>query len=68
MEWGPTSARVIPPRSLVAGIPGWVRRELTDDEVAGIVKNGTGYLDLAKRHASGEFGGGLFQNWKGQSL
>ena len=33
----------IPPRSLVAGVPGKVRRELTDDEVDAIRLNGTTY-------------------------
>ncbi len=30
---------VIPPRSLVAGVPGKVRRELSDDEVAALHHN-----------------------------
>ena len=47
---------VIPPRSLVAGVPGKVRRELTDDEVAGIRRNGEVYLELSARYAAGELG------------
>lgn len=43
---------VVPPRSLVAGVPGKVRRELTDDEVAGIRRNAETYLGLAELHAS----------------
>jgi carbonic anhydrase/acetyltransferase-like protein (isoleucine patch superfamily) len=41
---------VIPPRSLVAGVPAKVRRELTDDEVAGIRRNADGYVRLAAAH------------------
>ncbi|WP_441248444.1 gamma carbonic anhydrase family protein [Kitasatospora sp. McL0602] len=41
----------IPPGSLVAGVPGKVRRELTEDERAGIKLNGEGYLMLASAHA-----------------
>lgn len=43
---------VIPPRSLVAGVPGKVRRHLTDDEVAGIRRNAETYLELAELHRS----------------
>ena len=41
---------VIPPRSLVAGVPAKVRRELTDDEVAGIRRNADGYVQLSAAH------------------
>ena len=41
---------VIPPRSLVAGVPGKVRRELTEDEYAKVVGNAEIYLELAARH------------------
>ncbi|MFC8453775.1 gamma carbonic anhydrase family protein [Kitasatospora sp. NPDC057223] len=41
---------VVPPRSLVAGVPAKVRRELTEDEVAGIKANGAGYQLLAEAH------------------
>jgi carbonic anhydrase/acetyltransferase-like protein (isoleucine patch superfamily) len=40
----------IPPRSLVAGVPAKVRRELTDDEVAGLAKNAATYQGLIERH------------------
>ncbi|WP_072802781.1 gamma carbonic anhydrase family protein [Rhodococcoides yunnanense] len=40
----------IPPRSLVAGVPGKVRRELTDDEVAHNGANAAVYRELAKAH------------------
>ncbi|MET4639949.1 gamma carbonic anhydrase family protein [Mycetocola sp. 2940] len=41
---------VIPPRSLVAGVPGKVRRELTDDEVDGIRRNAEIYLEHTRHH------------------
>lgn len=41
---------VIPPGSLVAGVPGKVRRELTDDERDGIVENARGYLTHVTEH------------------
>ncbi|WP_309080475.1 gamma carbonic anhydrase family protein [Zhihengliuella sp.] len=40
----------VPPRSLVAGVPAKVRRELTDDEVAGLRTNAQTYLVLAEKH------------------
>ncbi len=41
---------VIPPRSLVAGVPGKVRRSLSDAEYDRVVANAQVYLDLAARH------------------
>jgi carbonic anhydrase/acetyltransferase-like protein (isoleucine patch superfamily) len=41
---------VIPPRSLVAGVPGKVRRELDDDDVARIRRNADVYVELARLH------------------
>lgn len=41
---------VIPPRSLVAGVPGKVRRQLSDAEYDRVVANAQIYLDLAARH------------------
>jgi carbonic anhydrase/acetyltransferase-like protein (isoleucine patch superfamily) len=41
---------VIPPRSLVAGVPGKVRRPLTDAEYDRVVGNARIYEDLAARH------------------
>ncbi|WP_104820468.1 gamma carbonic anhydrase family protein [Kitasatospora sp. MMS16-BH015] len=41
----------IPPGSLVAGVPGKVRRALTEEERASIKLNGEGYLLLAAAHA-----------------
>ncbi|MCU1549950.1 MAG: gamma carbonic anhydrase family protein, partial [Glaciihabitans sp.] len=40
----------IPPGSLVAGVPAKVRRELTDDEKAGVRANAAHYLELAAAH------------------
>ncbi len=41
---------VIPPRSLVAGVPGKVRRSLTDDEVAANQFNAQAYRGLMELH------------------
>lgn len=40
----------VPPRSLVAGVPAKVRRELTADEIQEVKDNATRYRDLAARH------------------
>lgn len=42
----------VPPGSLVAGVPGKVRRELTDDERQGLIQNTRTYLGLRDLHAS----------------
>ena len=42
---------VIPPNSLVAGVPAKVRRELTDQELEGIRKNAAHYVELARAHS-----------------
>ncbi|MGO2792397.1 gamma carbonic anhydrase family protein, partial [Microbacterium gubbeenense] len=42
---------VVPPRSLVAGVPAKVRRELSDEEVAGIRANADRYLAYSTTHA-----------------
>lgn len=44
----------IPPRSLVAGVPAKVRRELTDEEVAGLYRNAEVYLELKEAHIDAE--------------
>ena len=44
---------VIPPRSLVMGVPGTVRRETTDDELLLIRANAEIYVELARTHAQG---------------
>jgi len=42
---------VIPSGSLVAGVPAKVRRELTDDEKAGLIRNAEIYLAHSRTHA-----------------
>jgi carbonic anhydrase/acetyltransferase-like protein (isoleucine patch superfamily) len=42
----------IPDGSLVAGVPGKVRRALTDEERAGLVRNAAAYLVHSERHAA----------------
>jgi len=46
---------VIPPRSLVLGVPGRVVRQTTDEEVERIRKTVDSYLDLQVRHRRGDF-------------
>jgi carbonic anhydrase/acetyltransferase-like protein (isoleucine patch superfamily) len=46
-----TEGVIIPPRSLVAGVPGKVRRELTDAEVEGIRLNAAHYAERARLYA-----------------
>ena len=43
---------VIPPRSLVAGVPGKVRRDITDEEFEKIQRNYRSYLELSAAHKS----------------
>jgi carbonic anhydrase/acetyltransferase-like protein (isoleucine patch superfamily) len=45
-----TEGAVIPPRSLVMGTPGRVRRALTDGEVASILESARHYVDLSKNY------------------
>ncbi|MFE4828604.1 gamma carbonic anhydrase family protein [Streptomyces sp. NPDC056672] len=40
----------VPPGSLVAGVPARVKRELTEEERAGIRRNAAGYAETAKIH------------------
>jgi carbonic anhydrase/acetyltransferase-like protein (isoleucine patch superfamily) len=44
----------IPPRSLVAGVPGKVRRELTEAEYTKVLRNAEHYRDLASKHQAAE--------------
>ncbi len=46
---------VVPPASLVAGVPGRVRRELTSEDVEGNRLNAQVYVDLAHRHRDGAY-------------
>jgi carbonic anhydrase/acetyltransferase-like protein (isoleucine patch superfamily) len=41
---------IIPPRSLVAGVPAKVRRELSDDEVEHVRQNAATYLEITDGH------------------
>lgn len=45
--------QVIPPRSLVAGVPGQVRRETTEDELAHIQANAQTYRELGRSYRAG---------------
>lgn len=47
-----TEGTVIPPRSLVAGVPGKVRRELSDEEVTMLRANAEVYLQHTALHSS----------------
>ncbi|WP_010203259.1 gamma carbonic anhydrase family protein [Salinibacterium sp. PAMC 21357] len=41
---------IVPPGSLVAGVPAKVRRELSEEEIAGVRQNATHYLDISAAH------------------
>lgn len=43
---------IVPPGSLVAGVPAKVRRDLTEQETAGLARNALGYREHAKAHAA----------------
>jgi carbonic anhydrase/acetyltransferase-like protein (isoleucine patch superfamily) len=40
----------VPPRSLVAGVPAKVRRELSEEEYQSVLRNASHYVELAKVH------------------
>ena len=42
--------KVIPPNSLVMGVPGKVGRELTEEEAAGNLRNADTYVDVGRRY------------------
>lgn len=44
---------VVPPRTLVAGVPGKIRRDLTDDEIAHLHQNARTYEAHRDLHAGG---------------
>jgi carbonic anhydrase/acetyltransferase-like protein (isoleucine patch superfamily) len=50
-----TEGRRIPPRSVVMGIPGKVVRQITDEEVERTRLINAHYVEMARRHAAGEF-------------
>jgi carbonic anhydrase/acetyltransferase-like protein (isoleucine patch superfamily) len=35
----------VPPRSLLAGVPGRILRQISDEEVAGFLRSAQGYVD-----------------------
>jgi carbonic anhydrase/acetyltransferase-like protein (isoleucine patch superfamily) len=43
---------IVPPGSLVAGVPAKVRRELNEEEKAGVRQNATHYLDISAAHSA----------------
>jgi gamma-carbonic anhydrase len=43
-----TPGTVIPPRSMVMGAPAKIKRELTEEEIAGIAKNVASYVELSR--------------------
>jgi len=45
----------VPPRSLVAGVPAKVRRELSDEEYQSVLNNASHYVELAKLHREANF-------------
>ena len=45
-----TENKVIPPRSLVLGSPGRVVREITDEELQGLLKSAAEYVGRAEKH------------------
>lgn len=47
-----TAGMQVPPRSLVAGVPAKVRRELSDDEVEGLHRNASIYEEHRELHRS----------------
>lgn len=51
-----TEGKVIPPRSLVMGIPGKVVRPVTDEEIQRTRSIARHYLELARQYARGEIG------------
>ena len=45
--------KVIPPRSLVVGVPGKVIREVTDEQFEGILENARNYVEEGKLYLNG---------------
>lgn len=43
-----TEGTIVPPKSLIMGVPAKIKRELTDSEIAKIVFNAKHYVDFAK--------------------
>jgi len=53
-----TEGMKVPPRSLVVGVPGKVRRELTAEEISEIRRNASHYCDTASRYIEAGLSGG----------
>lgn len=45
---------IVPPGSLVAGVPGQVRRPLSEGEKSNLIRNATTYVGLSAEHAASE--------------
>jgi carbonic anhydrase/acetyltransferase-like protein (isoleucine patch superfamily) len=50
-----TEGRKVPPRSVVMGVPGKVVRAITNEEVERTRLINAHYVEMARRHAAGEF-------------
>ena len=50
-----TENRIIPPRSLVMGVPGKIVREINDDDVKRIISSSKDYLRLSRSHYKGRY-------------
>jgi carbonic anhydrase/acetyltransferase-like protein (isoleucine patch superfamily) len=46
---------IVPPRSLVIGVPARVKRQLTDEEVAGLAQFWKNYVEYTKEYKSDEY-------------
>jgi len=49
-----TERSIIPPRSLVLGMPGKVVRQLKDEEAARIMKSALNYIEYSKDYSTKE--------------
>ena len=50
-----TENRIIPPRSLVMGVPGKIVREINDDDIKRIISSSKDYLRLSRSHYKGRY-------------
>lgn len=53
-----TEGMKVPPRSLVLGVPAKLKRELTEEEVAGIARSAQNYIGYVKDYVEGAEGEG----------
>jgi Carbonic anhydrases/acetyltransferases, isoleucine patch superfamily len=42
------AGKIIPPKSMVLGVPGKIVREVTDEEVQATIRNALWYVELSK--------------------